>query len=110
MHNSYENQKGVYTNDQKWLNFVPLFFKKIAIVDHPGCNLAYWNIHERNLTRKEQNLWVNERFELIFIHLSGYKYTEPALLSRHQTRYVLADLPVWQEVIDLYVSDSKKTK
>ncbi|MEN9685040.1 MAG: hypothetical protein RLZZ28_826, partial [Bacteroidota bacterium] len=39
---NFEEGMGV---DQVWLNLVPLLFDKVGIVNHPGANLAYWNLH-----------------------------------------------------------------
>ena len=35
--------------DQRWIDYVPSFFDH-HIVKHPGYNVAYWNLHERDLT------------------------------------------------------------
>jgi hypothetical protein len=35
--------------DQKWVNFAPCFFSGVEIIRDPGCNVAYWNLHERKL-------------------------------------------------------------
>ncbi len=39
-------KKGLFV-DQIWINFVPLFFKKVRIFLHHEYNVAYWNLHER---------------------------------------------------------------
>jgi len=104
----YEKKDDCVFVDQKWLNFVPLFFKQVAILNHPGCNLAYWNMHERSLAVKENKFWVNEAFPLIFIHLSGFHPSEPSLLSRHQTRFDLKNFPAWQKICNIYASELKR--
>ena len=106
--NCYENKNDCIASDQKWLNFVPLFFKSVLILVHPGCNLAYWNIDQRQLTFNNKDFLVNEVYTLLFIHLSGYKYTNPSLLSKFQNRYDLNDLPAWKQVCNLYVQQLKK--
>jgi hypothetical protein len=44
-----EGRSGLFV-DQKWMNLAPGLFPNIAILRDPGCNMAYWNIHERTLT------------------------------------------------------------
>lgn len=88
--------------DQNWLNLVPLFFENVAIVQHKGCNVAYWNLHERNLTVRNHAVWVNETELLIFLHISGYKFETPHILSKHQTRFQLSELPVLQNLLENY--------
>lgn len=90
--------------DQNWLNLVPLFFKQVAIIQQKGCNVAYWNLHERNLTIRHQTVYVNEDEPLIFLHVSGYKFETPEVLSRHQNRYQLNNLPILSKLLTEYRS------
>ena len=73
--------------DQIWINLVPLYFEKIKITRHLGHNVAYWNLHERNITSKGEKYFVNDRFPLIFYHFSGYLFHVPEEISQFQTRY-----------------------
>ncbi len=68
--------------DQLWVNFVPLFHENVGILRHPGYNMAYWNLHERRIGK--DNL-VNERYELVFFHYSGYGFD--TRISKHFDRY-----------------------
>ena len=88
--------------DQIWLNLVPVLFPETGIFLHPGANVAYWNIHERQLTETPQGIRVNETYPLLFLHISGYSFAQPELLSRHQTRYHLEALPVWKKLLESY--------
>lgn len=72
--------------DQKWIDLVPAYFDGVSIVKHPGCNVAYWNLHERKLTEEGGRIEVNGE-ELCFFHFSGVKAERPDLLSKHQTRH-----------------------
>src|ERR1017187_7472506 len=36
--------------DQKWINLAPCFFENVKILKQPGCNMAFWNLHERHLS------------------------------------------------------------
>lgn len=88
--------------DQVWLNLVPLLFEEVGIVTHPGANVAYWNLHERRLSNREQEVWVNEEKPLLFLHVSGYSFETPDILSRHQTRFALQDEPVLAALLASY--------
>ena len=41
--------RGLFT-DQRWGDFVPVFFPSSAICRHPGMNVASWNLHQRPVT------------------------------------------------------------
>ncbi|HKF62945.1 MAG TPA: hypothetical protein VKB42_16390, partial [Dongiaceae bacterium] len=43
---------GLFT-DQKWIDFLPAFSAATFIIRDPGYNVAYWNLHERTLSRGE---------------------------------------------------------
>jgi hypothetical protein len=98
----YEDGKRGLASDQSWLNFVPVFFKNVEIIRHPGCNAAYWNLHERSLEKRENHYFVNKEFPLLFFHFSGYSMDKPELLSRHQDRFTMKDDAVLQELLQLY--------
>jgi lipopolysaccharide biosynthesis glycosyltransferase len=82
----YERPKDGYNCDQNWLNFAPLYFAGVKNVDHPGCNVAYWNFHEKDIEKRGEKVYVNNQPLLIF-HYSGYSIKHPGEISRHQTRY-----------------------
>ena len=94
----YERPKEGLNADQKWLNFLPLYFKKVKILDHAGCNLAYWNFHERTIVKKQENFFANDQ-PVIFFHYSGYSLSYPDLISRHQDRF---DMNANDAVNELY--------
>ncbi|UAY53119.1 hypothetical protein [Ferruginibacter albus] len=76
--------------DQLWLNHVPIFFRNVLLIDHPGCNFAYWNMHERTLEKKDNSYFVNN-VPLIFFHFSGYRIDQPEKISIHQNRFSFSD-------------------
>lgn len=106
----YEDSSRGLASDQSWLNFVPLFFKNVKIIDHPGCNVAYWNMHERKLEKAGESLIVNTEFPLLFFHFSGYSMKNPALISRHQDRFKLTDNPVVAELFRIYHAALKENR
>jgi hypothetical protein len=87
--------------DQNWLNFVPLFFNNVQVLRHPGCNVAYWNLHERRVEKKDNDYIVNEE-PLIFFHFSGYSMHQPQKISKHQDRFSMDKNPVVKELFHFY--------
>ena len=87
--------------DQKWLDLAPAYFDGVHVLKHPGCNVAYWNLHERHLTRREGRLWAGDQ-ALVFFHFSGVDPSQPESLSRHQTRHSLADFPLLVDLVRAY--------
>ncbi len=77
--------------DQKWANFMPVFFEKVSIIKHSGCNVAYWNLHEREITYKNNTYYSNDK-KLLFFHFSGYHPLIPSNISKHQNRYKINEL------------------
>lgn len=90
--------------DQIWLNLVPLFFPGSGLLHHPGANVAYWNLHERLLSESTQGIRVNDTYPLLFLHISGYSFELPGILSRHQNRFSLDNLPVLKNLLEKYRS------
>jgi hypothetical protein len=86
--------------DQLWVNFVPIYFKNVGIIDNLGYNMAYWNLHERNIN---QGNLVNNNDELVFYHYSGYKFGND--ISIHSNRYNFENrgdiLPLFLKYIEL---------
>jgi hypothetical protein len=82
-----EGRTGLFV-DQKWMNLAPGLFDRVQILRHPGCNMAYWNLHERSL----DGSLVNGQ-PLLFFHFSGLDLTDPASLSRNTNRFTLATRP-----------------
>lgn len=64
--------------DQLWINLLPLFFKRVKIIRHPGYNMAPWNLHERTLVEnaKDEKPLLASGELLVFYHFSRYKFSE----------------------------------
>ncbi|HYN03367.1 MAG TPA: glycosyltransferase [Vicinamibacteria bacterium] len=91
--------------DQRWIDFVPSLFPRHAILRDPGCNVAYWNLHEREVVRRDGRLEANGQ-PLRFFHFSGLDPSTPHLLSKHQgpnPRVLLSERPVIRELCGDYV-------
>ena len=89
--------------DQRWIDFVPSYFSFSIIKDY-GYNVAYWNLHERKMSKLDSEFAVNDQ-PLRFFHFSGYKPDMPWVLSKHvadRPRVVMYDQPIVKELADQY--------
>lgn len=76
-------------NEQGWLRFAGDFDDNVKIFRHPGYNVAYWNIKQRNVTMIDNMLYINNA-NLVVIHFSGLKKEiAPSQMSIFQNRYLL---------------------
>jgi glycosyltransferase involved in cell wall biosynthesis len=80
---------GVFV-DQKYLDLVTCFVDEVAVLRHPGYNVAYWNLPHRP-ARRIRGQWVIGTELIYFFHFSGIDPDRPHLLSRHQDRYRTVD-------------------
>lgn len=82
--------------DQRWLDWAPALWRP-AILTDPGLNVAYWNIHERPVTRGPDGVEYAGGSPLRFVHFSGFQADQPWTLSRFtrdRPRVLLQDEPV----------------
>lgn len=84
---SYKEPYAYIFVDQSWLNLVPVFFKEVRIIDHPGYNCSYFNLHERKISSGTRSYQINDKFPLVFFHFTGYQYHKNDEGSLHNTRY-----------------------
>jgi hypothetical protein len=97
-----EGRTGLFV-DQKWMNLAPGLFDSVAILRHPGCNVAYWNLHERHLSPDTNGGYlVNGKAPLCFFHFSGIVVSDPAMLSKNTDRFALAQRPDLQALFSTY--------
>ena len=69
-------QNGMFV-DQKLLPLAAqLFRSQFGCLEHPGYNVGYWNLHERNITRSGDRYLVNGH-PAVFFHLSGFRIEHP---------------------------------
>lgn len=68
--------------DQRWVDWVPALFGCHVCRD-PGMNIAWWNVHERDLACHDGDVTVDGS-PVRFVHFSGYDPSRPERLSKHQ--------------------------
>ena len=79
----YEIQSGLAV-DQKWASLAVSFFPNILVTYDCGLNLAFWNLHERQITTKDDELYVNSTHKLRFIHFSSFNINRPEAIAGKQ--------------------------
>ncbi len=87
--------------DQKWIDLAPSYFNSVGILRDAGCNVAYWNLHERRLEQDGNQILVNG-VPLRFFHFSGVKANDPQQLSKYQNRHQLMAGTVLQSLVAGY--------
>lgn len=68
--------------DQSWLEFVPALFPNAVVCHHPGVNVGYWNLDEREIVETEDG-WRAGDLPMCAFHFSGFDPANPDSLSRY---------------------------
>jgi hypothetical protein len=99
---AYDEQRASMFVDQKWINLVPCFFDSVEILKHQGCNVAYWNLHERQLSRQDNGWMVNETDPLLFFHFSGISVDGKERISKYTEKLTLLNRPDLRSLFENY--------
>jgi len=83
----FESQFGLSV-DQKWVSIAPCFFPSLKILFNPGYNMAFWNLHERSLSKDGQGYLVNGESRLIFFHFSSFDAKNPLMISTRKHKWI----------------------
>ena len=97
--------RGIYV-DQLPINLAPVFYPKItSILFHYGMNAAPWNLHERQISLKNNEYYSNED-KLVFFHFSYIRFEK----GKHPfyNRYEL--YPVLEELHENYRAELKENQ
>ena len=71
--------------DQRWMDFVHGVMPDFYVLRDPSYNVAYWNLHGRDLTYEKGRFYV-DGLPLRFFHFSGFDAENRKQLSKYQTR------------------------
>jgi hypothetical protein len=90
--------------DQKWADFLSSFFgERVGVIKDAGANVAYWNMHERNLTGDvKSNYYVNGS-RLKFVHYSSIDLIDKNGISGN-ARYKNISLVTYPEYRELFTT------
>jgi len=89
--------------DQRWIDFVPSYCS-FSVIREYGYNVAYWNLHEREITKVDSGYYLNSS-PLRFFHFSGYSPNKPWILSKHvadKPRVVISSNSLLKELAENY--------
>jgi hypothetical protein len=99
----YEPQIGLAV-DQKWIDLAPSFFPGVKILRDVGLNVAFWNLHERAVSKREGGWLINGNTPLLFFHFSSFETDNPHSIARKQSRYAAESRPDLHELLDSYAA------
>jgi len=77
--------------DQRWLDLSPGLFDDVHVLADEGCNVAYWNLPERDLTACR------------FFHFSGFNPDQPTAVTRHFPYPTMDDIGSARQLFERYV-------
>src|SRR5262249_19566582 len=60
---------------QQWLDLLVPACESVAVLRDLGLNVAYWNLHERELKFNDKGAWTVNHQPLKFFHFSGFDRT-----------------------------------
>jgi len=69
--------------DQLWLEWLPFYYQDVVVLRCPGFNVAYWNLHEREMSSTKNNETMVEGEPLTFFHFSGLEIPWSGRVSRY---------------------------
>ncbi len=92
--------------DQRWMDMAPGLFAGVEIIRDHGFNVAYWNLHERTVTKNDE-VTVNGA-PLYFFHFSGFDPNQPWIVSKYQNRFEMSTIgdarKLYSEYRDLLIN------
>lgn len=97
----YEPQSGLAV-DQKWVSLAPSYFPRLKILHDVGLNVAFWNLHERQLSFDNGRWLVNEATPLRFIHFSSFDALNPQMVAQKQNRFAPGARPDFERAATAY--------
>lgn len=99
----YEPQLGLAV-DQKWVDLAPCFFPDLKVMRDLGLNVAFWNLHERTLSKRGDKWYVNGDSPLYFFHFSSFSTDDPHAIAHKQSRFASGSRPDLHELVDEYAA------
>jgi hypothetical protein len=104
----YADKEDALHVDQRWMDFLPsLYTEQTLITRHPGINLAFWNFHERELSKVADEYKVDGQ-DLAILHYSGLDTNDIFNICRKQTKYSFDNKPEYKELFEDYLARLKQ--
>lgn len=57
-------------DDQKYLDLIPVLFEDVKLYKNVGCNVAFWNLHSREIQIHSDGTYLTNGIPLIFVHFT----------------------------------------
>lgn len=92
LHQAYNDQPSGLFVDQKWMDFAPSLCPNVLVLREKTFNVAYWNLHERQVQIQDGKPFVDGT-PLVFFHFSGLPPIGDDRISKYQTRFTLGGRP-----------------
>jgi len=87
--------------DQRWVDLAPCFLGDLAVLRSHAYNVAYWNLMQRPVEKRDGELFYGD-VPLAFFHFSGLERSKPKVVSKHQDRLKWKDIEAYQELFTAY--------
>jgi len=104
-----------YFVDQKYIDLTPIFFGNLFVEKDTGYNVAYWNLHSREISR-HNGTWLCNGSPMYFFHFSGYTLESseisdylPSDVSRHHFSNRRDLQPLFDEYKKLVIQNGHRT-
>ena len=104
-----------YFVDQKFIDLAPIFFGNLFVEKDTGYNVAYWNLHSREISR-DNGTWLCNGRPMYFFHFSGFNLDSseisayiPSDISRHRFSNRPDLGPLFDEYKELLVRNGHRT-
>jgi hypothetical protein len=92
LNQAYNDQPNGLFVDQKWMDFAPSLCPDACILREKTFNVAYWNLHEREVRSEGGKPYIGDQ-PLVFFHFSGLPPRGDQRISKYQTRFTLDGRP-----------------
>ncbi len=86
--------------DQKWMEFIPSFYEDgYDIIRDMGHNVAFWNLHERQIVDFNGAYAVQDRIDpeahvpLIFFHFAAFDPYNPEVIHKNNKQFARSSFP-----------------
>jgi glycosyltransferase involved in cell wall biosynthesis len=97
----YEDFNEGLFGDQKWMDLLTCYTDDYKILRDDGYNVAYWNIDQRPVTRRDGQ-WFAAEAPLRFLHLSCPAIEPEPLFSRNLDRYDAGNIGELSQLVAKY--------
>ena len=107
---SFQDKIESLHTDQKWGDLLPSFFGDHLLISRDiGRNMAFWNLHERELFLRQDKYFVRNKLingeedRLLFYHFAGFDFNgKTNFIHKNHPEYIIDDYPGLKTFYDNY--------